>query len=293
MNHKNISPPNALGEAGSDSAYTVIDSKTQSSIIGYIRFTLQELHTARYAIYYFVRNALRFRYRRSNLGFLWNLLNPLLTMSVMAIAFSGIFHRDIRTYLIYLFSGSAPYQFLNQSIQQATQSLVSYEAYLKKVHLPKVFFPIVAITIEQINFIFSLTALYIVALIIGANFSFSVLLLPLAMIILYIFSLGMGMILSVAFVYFRDLNNIIAVVFTALFYLTPILYPEDLIPANLHTLFKLNPISYYILLVRHLILGDRPTTLVDWGIPLIGALLALVIGILVMKKKDREIVYRL
>jgi ABC-type polysaccharide/polyol phosphate export permease len=133
----------------------------------------------------------------------------------------------------------------------------------------------------------------IIALIIGAKFSSTILLLPLAIIILFLFNLGVGMILSVAFVYFRDLSNIISVFFTAMFYMTPILYPEENVPANLAFLFKLNPLSYFVLLVRRLILGDRPVTISDWAIPLAGALIMFLIGLFVMMKKDREVVYRL
>jgi ABC-type polysaccharide/polyol phosphate export permease len=271
----------------------VIDSDSYSSFIGYLKKITREIYGARFAWFYFVRNALRYRYRRSNLGFLWNLLNPLLTMTVMAIAFSAVFNRDINVYIIYLFSGSAPYQFLSLSIQHATQSMVSYEGYLKKIYLPKPFFPLVSVSIEAINFLFSLCSMLIIALIIGAKFSSTILLLPLAIIILFLFNLGVGMILSVAFVYFRDLSNIISVFFTAMFYMTPILYPEENVPANLAFLFKLNPLSYFVLLVRRLILGDRPVTISDWAIPLAGALIMFLIGLFVMMKKDREVVYRL
>jgi len=270
--------------------FNVIDSAAYAS---YLRKIFHELYGARYAWYYFVRNALRYRYRRSNLGFLWNLLNPLLTMTVMSLAFSQVFNRDIKVYLVYLFSASAPYTFLSMSIQHATQSLVSYEGFLKKIYLPKIFFPLVSVSIETINFFFSLCAMYIIALVIGAQFSPAILFLPFAILILFVFSLGTGMILSVAFVYFRDLSNIISVMFTALFYLTPILYPEDQIPAKLGFLFKLNPLSYFVLLIRRLILGDRPVTITDWAIPAAGALIVFIIGLIVMMKKDREVVYLL
>jgi len=273
--------------------FNVIDSAAYASFAAYLRKIFHELYGARYAWYYFVRNALRYRYRRSNLGFLWNLLNPLLTMTVMSLAFSQVFNRDIKVYLVYLFSASAPYTFLSMSIQHATQSLVSYEGFLKKIYLPKIFFPLVSVSIETINFFFSLCAMYIIALVIGAQFSPAILFLPFAILILFVFSLGTGMILSVAFVYFRDLSNIISVMFTALFYLTPILYPEDQIPAKLGFLFKLNPLSYFVLLIRRLILGDRPVTITDWAIPAAGALIVFIIGLIVMMKKDREVVYLL
>lgn len=271
----------------------VIDSAAYSSFFAYIRKSFRELHGARFALVYFVRNALRYRYRRSNLGFLWNLLNPLLTMTVMSFAFAAVFHRDLKVFMVYLFSASAPYTYLSQSIQQATQSMVTYEGFLKKIYLPKMFFPLVSVSIETINFFFSLTAMYVIALVIGAQFKPSIFLLPLAIIILFTFSFGMGMILSVAFVYFRDLSNIVSVCFTALLYLTPIFYPEDAIPEKLAVVFKLNPLSYFVLLIRRLILGDRPITTVDWAIPFAGALVVFIIGLVVMMKKDRDVVYRL
>lgn len=271
----------------------VIYDTSSMGLIEYIKKNIKGLYVSRYAVYFFVKNSLFYRYRRSNLGYLWNLLNPLLMMIVMGAAFAMVFERDIKSYMVFLFSGLAPFQFLNSAIVSACMSMVANEKFIKKVNLPKLFFPFVSVTIEFINFIFMIISLYIIALFIGAEFRSSIFLLPLAFIILFLFSFSSGLILSILYVYFRDLGNILNVIFRAFFYITPILYPEDKVPASLNLIFKLNPLSYYVYLVKHLILGDSIITPMDWIVPLAIALVLLLFGFILLKKMDRDIVYRL
>jgi len=271
----------------------VIYDTSSMGLIEYIKKNIKGLYVSRYAVYFFVKNSLFYRYRRSNLGYLWNLLNPLLMMIVMGAAFAMVFERDIKSYMVFLFSGLAPFQFLNSAIVSACMSMVANEKFIKKVNLPKLFFPFVSVTIEFINFIFMIISLYIIALFIGAEFQSSIFLLPFAFIVLFIFSFSSGLILSILYVYFRDLGNILNVIFRAFFYITPILYPEDKVPASLNLIFKLNPLSYYVYLVKHLILGDSIITPMDWIVPLAIALVLLLFGFILLKKMDRDIVYRL
>ncbi|MBN1536272.1 MAG: ABC transporter permease [Anaerolineales bacterium] len=271
----------------------IIFDTSNLGLIEYIRKNIKSLHNSRYALYFFVKNSLFYRYRRSNLGFLWNLLNPLLMMVVMGAAFAMVFQRDIKSYMIYLFAGLAPFQFLNSAIVSACMSMVTNEKFIKKVSLPKIFFPLVSVTIEFVNFIFMIISLYIVALFIGAKFHSAIFLLPVAFLILFIFSFASGTILSICYVYFRDLGNILNVIFRAFFYITPILYPEDRVPPSLHMIFKLNPLNYYVYLVKHLILGDLTLTTTDWIIPTLMAIVLMIIGLVFLMKMDRNIVYRL
>jgi len=271
----------------------VITNSSNLGLIEYLRKNIKNLHSSRYALYFFVKNSLFYRYRRSNLGFLWNLLNPLLMMIVMGAAFAMVFERDIKSYMIYLFAGLAPFQFLNSAIVGACMSMVNNEKFIKKVSLPKIFFPLVSVTIEFVNFIFMIISLYVVALFIGAKFHSAILLLPLAFIILFLFSFSSGLILSICYVYFRDLGNILNVIFRAFFYITPILYPEDRVPESLHLIFKLNPLNYFVYLVKHLILGDLTLTAMDWITPTLMSIILLIFGLIFLMKMDRNIVYRL
>lgn len=264
----------------------------QVNFIEFFQNTIQELIHYRFALYNFVVNTIKIRYRRSKLGFLWTLLNPLLTMGVISVVFSMVFKQDIREFSIFLFSGLTPWTFISNSIVGGTSSIVTGESYLKKIYVPKVLFPIITVSVEAVNFFLSATALYLLSLLIGGTVSWSILLLPFALILMYIFALGLTLLLSVTFVYFRDISHFVQVAFTALFYLTPILYPVDSIPEKLKQVFMLNPFSHYIYLCRKIILGN-PMTWSDWLIPLAIGVVVLFFGFLLIFKKDKDIIFRL
>src|SRR6185369_9486605 len=111
----------------------------QSSLIRNFR----DLVTYRYALYNFISSNLRARYRRSAIGFLWSLLNPLFTMTIMAIVFSTIFHSSVSNFSIYIFSGLLPWTLISNSMLNGSMSIVLGEAYLKKMYIPKLIFPLV------------------------------------------------------------------------------------------------------------------------------------------------------
>lgn len=269
------------------------DSKIHESFFRYLEKNLQDLNIYRHAMINFVVTNLRMRYRRSAMGFLWSLLNPLMIMTVMSIVFSVVFQRDLKTFAVYIFSGLSPWLFMSQAIQGGAQSLVMAEGFLKKVYLPKVMFPIISTTTEMINFLFSLLSLYILALILGSQISWRIVLLPLAVLITYLFVLGCVIIISVATVYFRDLIQIVGVAFTALFYTIPIVYPVETIPARFQVLFKINPFYYFVSLFRTVIYGQTTMDWMDWVIPTIIALLVCVAGMFLLMKRDRDLIYRL
>jgi ABC-2 type transport system permease protein/lipopolysaccharide transport system permease protein len=271
----------------------IFDSKVHDSYFRYALNNLRDLRAFRFALYNFVLNNLRMRYRRSVLGFVWSLLNPLMVMTVISLVFSVIFKQDIRTYAIYIFSGLAPWGFMSGAIQGGAQCLIVSEGFLKKVYLPKLLFPVIFVTTETVNFLFSLVSLYILALILGSPVTWRALLLPLAIIITYFFVLGCVTILSVASVYFRDLTQITTVVFTALFYLVPIIYPIEAIPEKYRILYYLNPFYYFVLLFRKVIYGSQAMYWHDWGIPLAIAFIVFAVSLFVLMKRDRDIIYRL
>lgn len=265
---------------------------SNKSFFAYLTKNTHEVLRFRYAFNNFVKNGIQIRYRRSNLGFLWTLLNPLFTMGVISFVFAYVFNQDIKEFSIFLFSGLAPFNFLSASIIGCTTSIVNSEPYIKKIFVPKVLFPLITVSIEGVNFILSLSALFILALLLGARVYPSILLLPFVLVIMYLFSLGLGIILAVTFVYFRDISHLVQVGFTALFYLTPILYPPDAIPAELSVVFKLNPLSYFVILSRKIILGFS-VSFYDWIIPSLLAFMLLLVGFYLLFKTDRDIAFRL
>jgi ABC-type polysaccharide/polyol phosphate export permease len=271
---------------------TEFDSQGVTSFLQFIDRNIKEMRIFRFALAQFVINALRTRYRRSVLGFLWTLLNPLLSMSVMTVVFAVIFKANLREFGIYVFSGLAPWTFINNSIVGGSVSIINSEGFLKKVYLPKLLFPMITVTTETVNFFFSILALLIIGLVLGFQLTWTILWLPVVILILYLFSLGLTIIFSIANVYFRDLFHILTVVFMALFYAVPIIYPIEAIPVEYRGYFNLNPFFYFINLFRKVIYGT-PITQVDWAVPIGLALLSLVVGLYLLMRHNSDLVFRL
>ena len=155
-----------------------------------------------------VTKDVKLKYRRSFLGYLWSILNPLMIMLVMVIVFSSIFRFDIDHYPVYLIIGQTIYNYVNNATVHAIYSVTDNGALLKKVYVPKYIFPLSKVTSDLVDFLFSLGAMVLVMLITGTQFSVYLILLPYVAIQIYVFSLGMGMFLAQASVFFRDIRYI-------------------------------------------------------------------------------------
>ena len=240
-----------------------------------------------------VSRDLKLKYRRSFLGYMWSVLNPLLIMIVMTVVFSTMFKRNIENFPVYLFCGQLLFNFMNNSTHQAIFSIAGNAALLKKTYLPKYIFTVSKITSGMVDLVFSLGALIIVMLATGTKFTWYCLLFPMVILQLYLFCIGLGLFLAQANVFFKDIQYIYNAVTTAWMYLTPIFYPMEALPDWLIWGVKhLNPMYFYVGQFRDLIWSGRlpgpMITLAGWG----AALLMLVLGMWsFMRSKDKFILY--
>ena len=201
---------------------------------------------------------LKLKYRRSFLGYVWSVLNPLLIMIVMTIVFSTMFKRDIENFPVYLLTGRAMFDFLTISTNKSMNSIIGNAALIKKTYVPKYIFTLATVTSALVDFIFSLGALVLVMLVTRAKFTIYFLLFPFVAFQLYIFCLGLGLFLAQANVFFRDIQYIYSVITTAWLYLTPIFYPVDMLSPKMQIIVKgLNPLYYYIGQFRDLVYYGR------------------------------------
>lgn len=220
-----------------------------------------------------VQRDLKLKYRRSFLGYLWSVLNPLLSMVVMAVVFSRMFKRDIPNYPLYLICGNILFSLMRDSTNQAMNSVIGSASLLKKTYVPKYIFTLSKITSSMVNFVLSLGALVIVMIATGQPFRWMNLLVFVPIVELYVFCLGLGLLLAAGTVFFRDIRNIWSVVTLAWMYLTPIFYKLDsfndskqqgvVSMSKLGLLIRrFNPMYMYIQQFRYLIM-QYETTLVD------------------------------
>lgn len=252
-----------------------------------------ELANLKYAIASFVVNNLRRRYHNSVVGFGWSLLNPLLTMGVMALVFSLVFDQDPKRFTVYLFGCMLPWSYIVESLVSGSTALTAHESFLKKLYLPKTFFPLVVVSVATCNFLLSMTSLLILGFAFGMQPSVSLLLLPLATAVLFAFNFAMALLLAVGTVYLRDLTHIVTVFLGVIFYTMPIIYPIDQMPQEYRGLFLCNPFYYFLCLFRALLYEARIPTLQEWSIPVAISFIALVCALYVLRRKDKDLVYRL
>lgn len=236
---------------------------------------------------------LKIKYRRSFLGYLWSVLNPLMIMLVMTVVFSTMFKRNIENFPVYLLSGQVMFNFMTNSTGQGMRSILGSAGLLKKTYVPKYIFTLAKVTSGLVDFLLSLGALALVMIFTGVNPTRYILLTPFVLLQLYIFCIGLGLFLAQATVFFRDIQYIYSVITTAWMYLTPIFYPSDMLPPWLLNAIKIfNPMYCYIAEFRSVILyGWMPATHL-WVYGNVVAFLCLLIGTAsFLWSQDRFILY--
>lgn len=232
------------------------------------------------------------KYKRSVLGMAWSFLNPLLTMSVQYIVFSTLFNSDIPNYPVYLLSGIVFFNFFNEAVGMCMTSITGNASLIKKVYMPKYIYPISRILSSLVNFALALIPLFLVTLITGTRITPALLLLVFDILCLLGFVMGMGLLLTTAMTFFQDTQFLWGVISMMWMYLTPLFYPESIIPAKFLTLYHMNPMYQYITFARICIIdGVSPEPMAYlWCV--ISSLVVLGLGIVTFKRhQDQFVLY--
>lgn len=237
-----------------------------------------------------VKRDLKLKYRRSVLGYLWSLLNPLLMMTVMTIVFSYMFRYDIPHYPMYLICAQTLFSFFNESTNAAMYSVIQNGPLIRKIYIPKYIFPISKVLSSFVTMSFSLVSILIVILVTGVPVYPTALLFWAPLGLLFLFSCGIGMILSALAVQFRDITHLYGVLVTAWMYFTPIFYPVSALPETIARLIKFNPLYTYITLFRELLLYGRFPALSMWATGLIISMVTMLLGALIFRKMQRRFI---
>jgi ABC-type polysaccharide/polyol phosphate export permease len=236
---------------------------------------------------------MKLKYRRTYFGYLWSLINPLLHLIVISFVFSHIVKWPLKNYTQYLFSGIFVCTFFQGAVFQSATSLIENEAFIKKIYLPKFLFPFTKTTFNFIHFLFSLVVLMAVGFLMGFEVHWTVFLLPLAFIPLFIFTLGISTLLSVLTVYFRDLQQMLGVFLQLLFYATPIMYPATALPENYQGLLQFNPFYSQVVLFQKLIYFDTIPTSLEWSVASVTAIAFLLLGLFSLQITEDQLVFEL
>lgn len=234
---------------------------------------------------------LRVRYKRSALGFLWSLLNPLFMMIVLAVVFSTVMQIGVSKYAIFLIATLLPWTFFAQALSYAVESIVGNGDLLKKVHIAKSVFPVAAVLSNVINFLLSMIPMAFVLLVMRFPFHWTWVYLPIPFLALAMFTMGCGFFCAAANVFFRDVSHIVQIVINAWFYLSPVIYSLALLPEKYRLYFRFNPMLYILNGFRLAIYYGQLPTLQSAVMALTCGLVALVAGYLFFRRYQETFVY--
>lgn len=235
---------------------------------------------------------IKIRYRRSVLGLLWTALNPILMMTVMTIVFSNLFRFDIENFPVYFFTANILFSFVIEATTNCLYGITGNASLIKKIYIPKYLFPVSKVLSSVVNLFFSFIAMLVVMVATKAPFHGTMILTPLVIFYTILFTTGLGLILSVAVVFFRDVAHLYGVVTMAWMYLTPIFYPTSLLEEKMSFVLTFNPAYHFIEYFREIVLYNQiPTLGANITCFLIGSI-TLIIGLIFFyKNQDKFILY--
>jgi len=263
-------------------------------MISYLQNELKNCYKFRYFTLSFIISNLKLRYRRSFLGFLWTVGAPFLHYLVIGIIFSIVSRSQDPDFFVYYFTGAILFGFASSVVMRSINVFIGAEHFLKKVYLPKMIFIINAVIYELVNFIFSISVIYVLAKIFGhLEMHLTLFLLPLFFVLFFLFLFGISTVIGIACVYFRDLINIIPVFLQILFFATPIFFRMADIPQKYQFYLELNPLVDFLNIFRNIVLYGNVGASYLW-LNCIGlALSSTFFGILILKKFENNLVFKL
>lgn len=233
----------------------------------------------------------KIKYRGSILGVLWSALNPLLNMIILSIVFSQVF-RAVDNYKMYLLAGITVFNYFSEATSIATSSVVSNFGLITKVYFPKFILPLSKTLSSAINLLITMAVFLILGMFMDVQPWIGYLIIPYVLVCVLLFTAGMSFIVAASQVFFRDTQHLYGVLLTIWMYATPILYPIDVIPQELQTIFMANPLYIFIDFLRQITLyGTYPEPISYLWCALWGIGMFVVGGIIFVKTQNQFIYY--
>jgi ABC-type polysaccharide/polyol phosphate export permease len=254
---------------------------------------LRGLFRYRDLLFQLIRRDLVSRYKRSFLGIAWTMLNPLGMMVILTVVFAQLF-RTVEGYPAYVLSGLVAWNFFSQTTSAAMNQMVWGSTLLHRIYLPRSTFVVSAVGTGLVNLALALVPLLLVVLLVGLPLRWTILFLPVPVLLLAAFSLGVGLLISAWAIYFPDVAEMYQIVLIAWLYLTPVIYPAETIPAAYrYWFFHLNPLYYMVEIFRKPIFSGVLPSLVQLGAAAAIAFVTLALGWIVFSSRADEFTYRL
>jgi ABC-type polysaccharide/polyol phosphate export permease len=231
-----------------------------------------------------VHRDLTIRYKRSFFGFLWTMLHPLLLMMIFTIIFSGLFRFHTPHYETYFLSAYVAWNFFSQTITNSMASVAWNGPLMKRVRVPRSIFTLSAIISGIVNLALSLVVLIAIMLVVRAPIHPSILFVPISLLVVGLFTLGVSLALTAISVFFADVREMVQAGLPALLYMTPVIYPVSIVPERFRWLIEKNPLTYLIRIVRDPIYEGHLPPPRTFVIAVIVSLLSMLTGWLIFRR---------
>lgn len=259
-------------------------------ILDYKYKYLERVNKYRFLLSQLVIRDFKTKYKRSILGIIWSLLNPVLTMLVLYLVFSTLFKTDIPYFIAYLLIGLVCFSFFSEATNSAMSSIVGNGALISKVYVPLEIYPFSRIFTAVVNLLLSTIPIIIVLIVLQVPVNSVIILSIFGVLCLLILSFGIGLILATLYVFFRDIQFLWGIFCSLLMYMTPIFYPATIIPDNLMGIYSLNPLYHIIDFIRITILQGMSPSADIYLSCLLSAFIPFLIGIIVFRKLEHKFI---
>lgn len=269
-----------------DSNYTL----TIKPRAGWLRIDVKELWDYRELFYIFAWRDFKVRYKQMAIGVAWAVIQPFATMVIFSIFFGGLakIPSDGIPYPIFVYSGLMFWTYFSIALGNASNTLITNEAIIKKIYFPRLLLPISATITPLVDFFFALVVF--VGIMVFYQFTptlLGVILIPLLLVLTLVLASGLGSLLAAINVRYRDIREALPFLIQSLFFLTPVIYPTSLIPDRFQWILGLNPMVGIIEAARAGIIGDKP---INFQLLLLSAGITItlfILGIYYFRKSEK------
>lgn len=222
-----------------------------------MKYSYKELKKQQFLFEELVKRDFFKKYKRTSLGILWSMISPLATLLVMHFVFAHIFGTTIPHYTVYLFSGIMVFNYFADATTMGMFALEHNAAIIANINVPKYLFLVSKNISSTINFLLTLVIFMAFVFVDGLSFSWKMALLIYPVVTLIVFNIGVGLVLSVLFLFFKDMAYLYNIVCLMIMYSSAIFYDLSMLPKSMYIFFDCNPIYNYISYFRVIILEDK------------------------------------
>ncbi len=246
-----------------------------------------------FVLFQLVGREIKRKYTRSKLGILWSVLNPLLSMAVISMVFSTMFKKSIEKFPLYYMTGSILWSMFTGATRSAMTAIVDNKQLLLKVKLPKQIFPLSRIFTSLVDMLYSLIAFAVLLIVFKSPLTITAICFPSILLLMLLFSIGIGYMLSVLYVFFADIKHLYSVFLTLLMYISALFYPVDGLNDFVYKVVTHNPIYWFIAAARDSVLYGQWIDSTQWIKMSAVSVIVFILGVTVFRLNEDKLMQEL